>query len=185
MNDSRDNPERDNAQDNRLLTPELKDAFMRLPRYARLAWALARDPAVPPSAKAVLAGGVLYVVSPIDLVPGFVPVLGQLDDLLVLLTTVRYTLRSLDPIRAAVLLEEVGVSREDVDADRKAFAQAMRVTAREAWRLGKAGARVATRAVGGAAIFAVVLAGHAGLATARLAGRAGNALWRAARDRRQ
>jgi uncharacterized membrane protein YkvA (DUF1232 family) len=41
-----------------------------------------RDPRVPWYAKAVAAATVAYAVSPIDLIPDFIPVLGLLDDLL-------------------------------------------------------------------------------------------------------
>lgn len=40
-----------------------------------------RDPRVPWYAKAVAAATVAYAVSPIDLIPDFIPVLGYLDDL--------------------------------------------------------------------------------------------------------
>ena len=54
---------------------------------ARLALRLFREPRVPVSLKAlpILAG--LYVISPIDLVPDFLPGLGQLDDLGIILAT--------------------------------------------------------------------------------------------------
>ena len=42
----------------------------------------ARDPRVPWYAKAVAAAVAAYALSPIDLIPDFVPVLGQLDDLI-------------------------------------------------------------------------------------------------------
>src|SRR5690606_11747919 len=58
----------------------------RLPAYMRLSANLARDPRVPKTAKASLALGGIYVVSPVDLIPGIIPVAGQLDDLYVLLT---------------------------------------------------------------------------------------------------
>ena len=46
-------------------------------------WLAARDPRVPWFAK-VLAGAVAaYALSPIDLIPDFIPVLGYLDDLLI------------------------------------------------------------------------------------------------------
>jgi uncharacterized membrane protein YkvA (DUF1232 family) len=43
-----------------------------------------RDPRVPWYAKAVAGSLVAYALSPIDLIPDFIPVLGQLDDLVIL-----------------------------------------------------------------------------------------------------
>jgi len=48
-----------------------------------LYWA-ARDPRVPWYAKALVALVAAYAVSPIDLIPDFIPVLGYVDDLLLL-----------------------------------------------------------------------------------------------------
>ncbi len=53
-----------------------------LERDAYALWLAARDPRVAWYAKAVAALTVCYALSPIDLVPDFIPVLGQLDDLL-------------------------------------------------------------------------------------------------------
>jgi uncharacterized membrane protein YkvA (DUF1232 family) len=44
----------------------------------------ARDPRVPWYAKAVAIAVAAYALSPIDLIPDFIPVLGQLDELVVL-----------------------------------------------------------------------------------------------------
>jgi uncharacterized membrane protein YkvA (DUF1232 family) len=46
-------------------------------------WLAARHPDVPWYAKAVAAATVAYALSPIDLIPDFVPVLGHLDDLVI------------------------------------------------------------------------------------------------------
>ena len=46
-------------------------------------WLAARDPRVPWYAKAVSAAVAAYALSPIDLIPDFVPILGYLDDLLI------------------------------------------------------------------------------------------------------
>jgi uncharacterized membrane protein YkvA (DUF1232 family) len=46
---------------------------------------LMRDPRVPWPAKIIAAAVVVYVASPIDLIPDFIPVLGHVDDLLVAL----------------------------------------------------------------------------------------------------
>ncbi len=45
-----------------------------------LAWAVLRDPRAPKAAKLVTVLAALYVVSPIDFVSDFIPVLGWLDD---------------------------------------------------------------------------------------------------------
>jgi uncharacterized membrane protein YkvA (DUF1232 family) len=47
-------------------------------------WLAARDPRVPWYAKALCATVAAYALSPIDLIPDFVPVLGYLDDLILL-----------------------------------------------------------------------------------------------------
>lgn len=57
----------------------------KLPTYARIVWGLVRDPRTPVPLKALLAAGLAYVVVPIDVIPDVVPILGQADDLTVLL----------------------------------------------------------------------------------------------------
>lgn len=46
-------------------------------------WLAARDPRVPWYAKAVAGMVAAYALSPIDLIPDFIPILGYLDDLLI------------------------------------------------------------------------------------------------------
>lgn len=53
--------------------------------HARLSVRLLRDPSVPFFAKLLPLGAVLYLIFPIDWMPDFIPVLGQLDDIGVLL----------------------------------------------------------------------------------------------------
>ena len=55
-----------------------------LEKGSRALYLAARDPRVPWYAKAVVALVAAYAVSPIDLIPDFIPVLGYLDDLLLL-----------------------------------------------------------------------------------------------------
>lgn len=45
-------------------------------------WLAARDPRVPRHAKVLAAAVAAYALSPIDLIPDFIPVLGLIDDLL-------------------------------------------------------------------------------------------------------
>ena len=51
----------------------------------RLVWQLLRDPRVPKYQKALPAVVLAYLLSPFDLIPGFLPVIGQLDDFALLL----------------------------------------------------------------------------------------------------
>lgn len=54
---------------------------------------LLRDPRVPRRVKMALGFALLWVVSPIDLVPEFLPVIGLLDDVVVVLLALRYASR--------------------------------------------------------------------------------------------
>jgi len=63
-----------------------------------LAW---KDPATPFLAKAVIAVAIAYAVSPIDLIPDFIPILGQLDDLLILPALIALALKLIPPQVAA------------------------------------------------------------------------------------
>ena len=54
-----------------------------LKREALTLWVAARDPRTPPAAKLLAAAVAAYAFSPIDLLPDFIPVLGLLDDLLI------------------------------------------------------------------------------------------------------
>ncbi len=57
----------------------------KLPTYARMVWGIMRDPRTPLPLKGLLAAALAYVVMPIDLVPDAIPIIGQADDLTVLL----------------------------------------------------------------------------------------------------
>lgn len=58
---------------------------VKLPTYARVMWGLLRDPRTPIGLKGMLAAALAYVVLPVDLIPDAIPILGQADDLTVLL----------------------------------------------------------------------------------------------------
>jgi uncharacterized membrane protein YkvA (DUF1232 family) len=53
-----------------------------LPALARMLTGLVRDEALPRPAKIALVAALIYLASPIDLVPDFIPFLGYLDDVL-------------------------------------------------------------------------------------------------------
>jgi uncharacterized membrane protein YkvA (DUF1232 family) len=52
--------------------------------------ALSLDPRIPARDKAVLAGMIALIASPFDIIPDFIPVLGQLDDLMILILMLDY-----------------------------------------------------------------------------------------------
>jgi len=56
----------------------------RAATYLVALWKLFKHPATPLSAKLVAIAVLAYAVSPIDLIPDFIPVLGQLDDLILI-----------------------------------------------------------------------------------------------------
>src|ERR671936_1461634 len=70
------------------------DLVRKLPMYVRLIWALLRDPRVPATRKGILVLLAGYLVNPIDLIPDFIPVLGQLDDVAVTLLVLDVFIRS-------------------------------------------------------------------------------------------
>jgi uncharacterized membrane protein YkvA (DUF1232 family) len=60
---------------------QLKEYALFAPRLLKLITRLMRDPRVPPRQKAVLVLLIVYLASPVDLIPDFIPGIGQLDDL--------------------------------------------------------------------------------------------------------
>jgi uncharacterized membrane protein YkvA (DUF1232 family) len=83
----------------RTLTQEL---LLLLPNFVKLAKGLLTDRRVPVRRKLLLGALVAYLVSPIDLIPDFIPGLGQMDDLLVVVLVIHGLLSS---VEEEVLLE--------------------------------------------------------------------------------
>ena len=81
----------------RLPPGTLKDLVTVLPACVTTARRLRRDCRVPWSAKVVVALAGLWVLSPIDLIPEFVPVIGPLDDIVVVALALRYAARRTPP----------------------------------------------------------------------------------------
>jgi len=61
----------------------VKALLRALPAIIRTLRALAVDPVLPKTTKIALLAAVLYLVSPVDLIPDFIPVVGYLDDLII------------------------------------------------------------------------------------------------------
>ncbi len=80
----------------------LKDLAGFLPSCVTLVRRLRRDPRVPTRVKFVIVFAGLWVLSPIDLIPEFLPVIGPLDDVVVVALALRYAARR---VPRSVLLE--------------------------------------------------------------------------------
>ena len=76
---------------------EALETARKLPTYGRLVWDLARDPRVPRQQKLVLGALAAYLAFPLDIIPDFIPVIGQLDDLAVLIFGLDWFIRNAPP----------------------------------------------------------------------------------------
>ena len=68
---------------------------------ARQLWAALRHPAAPRWLKLGAAAIVLYVISPIDLIPDVLPFIGAVDDIVLVPLAIRWLLKRLPPEIAA------------------------------------------------------------------------------------
>jgi uncharacterized membrane protein YkvA (DUF1232 family) len=89
----------------------------RAPLYARLVWALVLDDRTPASRKAMLAGGLGYVLLGRDLVPDDIPLIGGLDDLVVVAIAIDVFLDGIDPAVLDEKLAELSIERAAFDDD--------------------------------------------------------------------
>ncbi len=73
----------------------LKDVAQFIPACVTTVGRLRRDPRVPRRAKIAVVVAGLWVLSPIDLIPEFLPVIGPLDDIVVVALALRYAARQM------------------------------------------------------------------------------------------
>jgi uncharacterized membrane protein YkvA (DUF1232 family) len=73
-----------------------RELALLLPNLIRLFGGLIRDARVPLRAKIVLAVAGIWLASPIDLIPEFIPIVGSLDDAVVAALALRFVLRTTD-----------------------------------------------------------------------------------------
>ena len=71
------------AMSGKSLSERIGDLGHRLAVEAHAAWLAARDARVPMLARIIAVAVAAYALSPIDLIPDFIPVLGWLDDLVI------------------------------------------------------------------------------------------------------
>jgi len=80
----------------------LINAIFLIPNFLKLLYRLFKDPRVPKAEKALLVGAIIYVISPLDLIPDFIPFIGEVDDLYFVALTL---LRLLNRTPAEVIRE--------------------------------------------------------------------------------
>jgi uncharacterized membrane protein YkvA (DUF1232 family) len=78
-------------------TVAAKELALLVPNLVLLFKDLLRDPTVPRGPKVALAIAAVWLASPIDLLPEFLPVLGPLDDAVVAALVLRYLVRRAGP----------------------------------------------------------------------------------------
>ena len=89
----------------------------RAPSYARLLLALAMDPRVPVARKALLGVAGAYIVSPIDIVPDFLPIIGAIDDVVVMVLAIDVFLEGLPKDLVNEKLADLGMSPNELEQD--------------------------------------------------------------------
>ena len=90
---------------------------VKLPTYARLVWGIMRDPRTPLGLKGMLAAALAYVVFPVDLIPDVIPILGQADDLTVLLLVLDLFIQNAPPEVRAEHMTRAKNGTADLDRD--------------------------------------------------------------------
>jgi uncharacterized membrane protein YkvA (DUF1232 family) len=71
----------------------VREVIRVIPDILRLLRALVSDRTVPLDARIVVVGLIAWILSPIDLIPEFIPGLGPLDDVVVAIVALRYVRR--------------------------------------------------------------------------------------------
>ena len=68
-----------------------------IPAFVKLMYHLVKDPGISTTDKAVLGAAIVYVFSPLDLIPDFIPFLGQIDDAYIVAIALQRLLNSAGP----------------------------------------------------------------------------------------
>jgi uncharacterized membrane protein YkvA (DUF1232 family) len=89
----------------------------RAPTYGRLVLALLRDDRIPWSTKAVLGVAAGYLVSPIDLIPEMVPILGVLDDVAVIVLALDVFIETIPRPLLEEKLRELDIDPAELESD--------------------------------------------------------------------
>lgn len=137
MSESGDTWEPVDSIDEETLKSRVIEAAKRGPKYVRFAAAMVKDDNVPVKAKAALVLGGSYVVSPIDLIPGLIPILGQIDDLMVMMAALGAAARLTPPDIVERHMKAVDLTEVDMARDRETAELAGRWAVRTGYRVAR------------------------------------------------
>lgn len=79
-----------------------KEALLLIPNFVKLMYRLVQDEKVSKTDKALLLGTIVYVVSPLDFLPDFIPFLGKVDDILLIALVLK---RLMDSVGRDLMLQ--------------------------------------------------------------------------------
>lgn len=91
----------------------------KLPNYSKLMIRMYKSHYIRRKHKLLLSAGIAYSISPIELIPGIIPVAGQLDNLIVILRCLKKVLKSSDAEIREKYLKEARITFEEIDEDIK------------------------------------------------------------------
>lgn len=130
----------------------LSDILTRVPKYVQFSYRLVANGRMSASQQRNLLGASGLGAMPLRLVPGLGPLLFQATRILSLIGAIRYTLSQMQPGEAERQLAEVGLTREQVEADYQATTalakRAKELGTKEAGQILEGGARTAGRLAG-------------------------------------
>jgi uncharacterized membrane protein YkvA (DUF1232 family) len=79
------------------LKGRMKSFLMFLPNLVAMLARMIKDTRVPTAEKALFIGAIVYVISPLDLIPDVLPFIGQVDDIYVVALTMLRLIHKTDP----------------------------------------------------------------------------------------
>jgi len=85
-------------------------ALRELPNFVRLLYGLLTDPRVAVVDKLLVAGAVAYIAMPMDFIPDFIPFIGEVDDVFVIVMALRRLMQNAG--RTVLLDHWMGVPAE-------------------------------------------------------------------------
>src|SRR5262245_29318629 len=95
-----------------LFTARLLQVLRHLPNFVRLYWRLFRDRRVSILPKALLVLTLVYVISPFDILPDFIPVIGEMDDVALVLSVLWLFIRLCPPEVVRELVHDIATRAE-------------------------------------------------------------------------